>query len=137
MYIVAYCTLLNTGKCTLFNTGANNCITIISLLPHPFICLPPGKGDDKLEKAVDGEAAREVSEPAEPGHPAVERQDSRSKQRPTAKAAAGSAPLSPQEKACPPSPVSATAPQAPKPQGKRTDRPKSPPTAGGGSTGAK
>ena len=96
---------------------------------------------------------------ADHGHAVVERQDSRSKHRPLAKAASGGGPQStPAEKSSPQgnkgvtnspnsatlppsgsgaqSPISATPPTS-KQQGKRTERPKTPPAQGGGGPGQK
>jgi len=124
-----------------------------------------GTKDEKAEKTVEADvgAVKETTIEAKAehgGHAVVERQDSRSKHRPLAKAASGGGPpsapaaekSSPQGKAgvssgspnsatVPPSggaqsPISATHP-ASKQQGKRTERPKTPPAQGGGGPGQK
>jgi hypothetical protein len=121
-----------------------------------------GTKDEKAEKTVEADvgAAKEstTEAKADHGHAVVERQDSRSKHRPLAKAASGGAPQSaPAEKSSPqgnkgvgsspnsatappsggaPSPISATPPTS-KQQGKRTERPKTPPAQGGGGPGQK
>lgn len=121
-----------------------------------------GTKDEKAEKTVEVDvgAVKEATTEAKAdhGHAVVERQDSRSKHRPLAKAASGGGPQSaPAEKSSPqgskgvggspnsatvppsggaPSPVSATPPTS-KQQGKRTERPKTPPAQGGGGPGQK
>jgi len=123
---------------------------------------PKGTKDEKAEKTVEVDvgAVKEATTEAKAdhGHAVVERQDSRSKHRPLAKAASGGGPQSaPAEKSSPqgskgvggspnsatvppsggaPSPVSATPPTS-KQQGKRTERPKTPPAQGGGGPGQK
>lgn len=116
------------------------------------VTVTKGKAEEKLEKPSEAEpaAAKEAPEvKPEVGHAPVERQDSRSKHRPVAKTTSNQpAPgtqgekTAPQTKggvaACGPQPIIATStsasatPTSAKPQGKRTDRPKSPPSAGGG-----
>ena len=123
-----------------------------------------GTKDEKAEKTIEAdvgvvkEAATEAKVDQH-GHAAVERQDSRSKHRPLAKAASGGGPQSapaaeksspqgnkavnsssPNSATVPPtgaqSPISATPPTS-KQQGKRTERPKTPPAQGGGGPGQK
>ena len=118
--------------------------------------VPLGTKDEKAEKTIEGDAGvvKEASAEAkvDQGHAVVERQDSRSKHRPLAKAASGGGPQSaPAEKSkgvsspnsatAPPSggapsPTSATPPTS-KQQGKRTERPKTPPAQVGGGPGPK
>jgi hypothetical protein len=121
-----------------------------------------GTKDEKAEKTVEAEAGAvkeaTTEAKADHGHAVVERQDSRSKHRPLAKAASGGgAQPAPAEKSSPqgnkgggsspnsatvppsggaPSPISATPPTS-KQQGKRTERPKTPPAQGGGGPGQK
>lgn len=105
-----------------------------------------GKGEEKPEKAVEVEGVAAVKEAVEgkveQPHAPVERQDSRSKHRPLAKVPSApqqqGAPAPQGERAAPAgkgasspqasSPVSATPPTGK--QGKRTERPKSPPSGG-------
>jgi len=121
-----------------------------------------GTKDEKAEKMVEADVGAVKEAPttdakADHGHAVVERQDSRSKHRPLAKAASGGAPP-PAEKSSPQgnkgvtsslnsatlppsgsgaqSPTSATPPTS-KQQGKRTERPKTPPAQGGGGPGQK
>ena len=125
----------------------------------------PGNKDEKVEKTVEAESGM-AKEGASEGkvdqggqHAPVERQDSRSKHRPLAKATSGGGPPPPAEKNSPQAPGSkgvgssssatapptsggATSPQSATPptskqQGKRTERPKTPPAQGGGGAGPK
>ena len=122
-----------------------------------------GTKDEKAEKTVEADVGTVKEAPttdakADHGHAVVERQDSRSKHRPLSKAASGGGPQSaPAEKSSPQgnkgvtsspnsatvppsggaqSPISATPPSS-KQQGKRTERPKTPPAQGGGGPGQK
>jgi hypothetical protein len=103
------------------------------------VTTPAGKPEERPVEPVPA-AAKEAEAKAEPvggQHAPVDRQDSRSKHRPLAKAVSGPGTAPPADKAAGPPKGAAGGPPSPsgpqgKPPGKRTERPKSPAAAGGG-----